>query len=190
MQALCHDIAARCPSMAHLDVSRILFATTQARSGRLHGLQARTTPLRFRGGAMFRRWSGVHYQVQRYFVDNREMLYVVTFCLPRFLDQPFEDKLVTVFHELYHISPAFDGDLRRHDGRYRLHTHSQRCYDAHMLQLARAYLAAGAPPAFHAFLRMSFAQLQARHGSILGVVVPRAKIIPVMVEQGQAARLT
>ena len=30
-----------------------------------------------------------------------------------FLDQTFEEKLVTVFHELYHISPAFDGDLRR-----------------------------------------------------------------------------
>ena len=25
------------------------------------------------------------YQVQRYFVDNLEMLYLVTFCLPRFL---------------------------------------------------------------------------------------------------------
>jgi len=30
----------------------------------------------------------------------------------------------------------------------------------------------------HAFLRLDFAQLEARHGSILGVIVPRPKIIP------------
>ncbi len=54
---------------------------------------------------------GRYYQVQRYFVDGHEMLYVMAFCMPRFLDQSFEDKLITLFHELYHINPRFDGDL-------------------------------------------------------------------------------
>lgn len=188
MRRLCADIATRSADFRHLDVSRILFAVTQARSGRRHGLQARTTPLRFRGGALTRRRDGVCYQVQRYVVNGRDMLYLVTFCLPRFLDQSFEDKLLTVFHELYHISPACDGDLRRHPGRYRLHSHSQQHYDAQMLELARAYLAGGAPAALHGFLRLSFAQLEARHGGIAGVVVPRAKVVPVMTGQGQAAR--
>ncbi len=52
------------------------------------------------------------------------MLYLVTFCLPRFLDQDFDDKFITLFHELYHISPRFEGDLRRHEGRCALHSHS------------------------------------------------------------------
>ena len=60
------------------------------------------------------------------------MLYVMTFCLPRFLNQDFDEKIVTLFHELYHISPAFDGDLRRHGGRYQVHTHSQKNYDEEM----------------------------------------------------------
>jgi hypothetical protein len=156
----------------------LLFGTTQARTGRPHGLQARVTPLRFRGGQLLRRRRGIAYQVQRFFVDQKEMLYLVTFCLPRFLDQDFDDKFITLFHELYHISPSFNGDLRRHPGRCSVHSRSKHAYDAHMADLARAYLADGAAPELHAFLRLNFGQLQHRHGSILGVVVPRPKLIP------------
>lgn len=117
MRCLCSDIATRCPDLSHIDVSRLLFGMTQARTGRRHGLQARVTPLRFRGGHLGRPRRGVLYQVQRYLVDDRDMLYLLTFCLPRYLDQEYDDKLVTLFHELYHINPAFDGDLRRHQGR-------------------------------------------------------------------------
>src|SRR5205807_9735779 len=134
---------------------RLLFGATQARNGHMHGLQARVTPLRFRDGKLTRRRRGTNYQVQRYWVDQREVLYLVTFCLPRFLDLDFDEKFVTLFHELYHISPAFDGDLRRHDGRYAMHSHSQRLYDQQMAALARGYLRDGADPKLHAFLRLN-----------------------------------
>ncbi len=176
---LCTDIAGRCQFLQHVDVSRVLFAVTQARTSRSFGLQARVTPLRFHDGNLTRRRRGTAYQVQRYFVGDREMLYVVTFCLPRFLDQDFDDKFITLFHELFHISPAFDGDLRRHGGRYAIHSRSKRGYDDHMADLARAYLAGGADPALHGFLRLNFNQLVHRHGSVLGVVVPRPKLIPI-----------
>jgi hypothetical protein len=179
LRRLCADVVRRCPELGHIDISRLLFGMTQARSGQAHGLQARVTPLRFRHGQLTRRRRDGAYQVQRYVVGGREMLYLVTFCLPRFLDQDFDDKLITLFHELYHISPDFEGDLRRHEGRYALHSHSKREYDAHMAHLARAYLAAGPDRALHDFLRLNFAQLQHRHGSVLGVVVPRPRLIPV-----------
>jgi hypothetical protein len=121
----------------------------------------------------------VTFQVQRYFHGATEFLYLVTFCLPRFLDQDFDDKMVTLFHELYHISPAFDGDLRRHHGRYSVHSHSQRRYDAHMAELAREYLSCGPDPRLLGFLRLNFGQLARRHGSVTGVVVPRPKMVPV-----------
>jgi len=41
-----------------------------------------------------------------------------------------------------------------------------------MAHLAREYLASQPDPALHAFLRLDFAQLVRRHGSVLGVVVP------------------
>jgi hypothetical protein len=175
---LCADLVARCEALSHIDVSRLLLGVTQARNGRAHGLQARVTPLRFREGRLTRRRRGVTYQVQRYFVGAREMLYLVTFCLPRFLDQDFDDKFVTLFHELYHISPAFDGDLRRHEGRYAVHSRSQRCYDEQMADLAREYLAGRPDESLHAFLRLDFGQLVRRHGSVVGIVVPRPKLIP------------
>jgi hypothetical protein len=186
---LCGDIAVRSPALAHIDVSRILVAFTQARSNRAHGLQARTTPLRFRGGSLTRRRRGVTYQVQRYVVDSRDMLYLLTFCLPRFLDLDFDEKCITLFHELYHISATFDGDLRRHDGRYAIHSHSQREYDKQMAGLAREYLASGPDPRLHAFLRLNFAQLTQRHGEVVGTVVPRPKMVPVL-GQTAAARNT
>jgi hypothetical protein len=177
IRRLCGDIVARSPELAHIDVSRLLFAVTQARSGERHGLQARVTPLRFRHGRLIRRREGVLYQVQRYIIGSKEMLYLVTFCLPRFLDASFDDKFITLFHELYHISPAFEGDLRSSDGR--LHTPSKRAYDARMAVLARAYLAGGADPALHSFLRMDFAQLAHRHGSVAGIMVPRPRLLPI-----------
>jgi hypothetical protein len=188
VRRLCADIVSRCEELRHIDVSRLLFGMTQARSGRLHGLQARVTPLRMRDGCLRRQRHGIPYQVQRYFVGSREMLYLVTFCLPRFLDQDFDDKFITLFHELYHISPRFDGDLRRHAGRYDVHSHSKRSYDTQMAHLARAYLSDGADPTLHGFLRLNFAQLQQRHGAVAAVVVPRPKLIPVVRGQSYAAR--
>jgi hypothetical protein len=179
IERLCRSMARRCSVLRHLDFSRILFGVTQARSSQAHGLQARVTPLRFRGGRLTRERRGVVYQVQRYYVANRDLLYLVTFCLPRFLDLDFDEKFITLFHELYHISPEFDGDLRRHEGRYSVHSHSQCRYDAHMAKLAREYLASGPDPRLHAFLRLDFGQLEARHNGIVGVVVPRPKIVPV-----------
>jgi Putative phage metallopeptidase len=180
IRRLCADITRHCSDLNHIDVSRLLFGMTQARSAQSHGLQARVTPLRFRNGELVRRrHNNIPYQVQRYFVDNREMLYLVTFCLPRFLDQDFDDKFITLFHELYHISPEFKGDLRQHEGRYALHSRSKREYDAHMADMARTYLHNGADRSLHGFLRLSFAQLQHRHGGVVAVHVPRPRLLPI-----------
>jgi Putative phage metallopeptidase len=174
------DIAIHCPDFRHLQAPRILVTVTQARAGSKHGLQARVTPLRFPHGALTRMRRGVPYHIQRFFLGAHEYLYLMTFCLPRYLDQDFDQKMVTLFHELYHISPVFDGDLRRHDGRCQYHTPRQRDYDHGMAQHARAYLAGNHDVSLHRFLRLNFGQLQERHGAVTGIVVPRPKIIPLI----------
>jgi hypothetical protein len=179
VRRLCTDLVARCEVFAHIKTDRLLFGVTQARNSRPHGLQARVTPLRFPGGRLTRQRSGITYQVQRYLCDETEYLYLVTFCLPRFLNQDFDEKLITLFHELYHISPTFDGDLRRHPGRYSIHSRSQRHYDEQMAALARAYLTDKPECGLVDFLRLDFSQLEQRHGAITGIVVPRPKIVPV-----------
>jgi Putative phage metallopeptidase len=185
MHRLCTDVISRCPPLYHVDVSRLQFGLTVARHGRRHGLLARVTPMRLRDGRLTRRRRGVTFQIQRYFIDGREILYLVTFCLPRFLQLTFDEKFVTIFHELFHIGPSFHGDLRRHDGRYSVHSHSQKEYDRHMSALARDYLASHPDPNLHAFLRLDFGQLLQRHGGVMGVCVPRPKLIPLPPEQAE-----
>jgi hypothetical protein len=183
VQRLVMDIALRCPNLQHLAVPRILVSVTQARAGSKHGLLA----LRFAKGQLVRQRRGVPFHIQRYFLGDHEFLYLMTFCLPRYLDQDFDQKLVTLFHELNHIGPAFDGDLRRHKGRYQFHSHSQRNYDQQAAHCARDYLAGRPDPNLHGFLRMNFAQLQHRHGAVVGIVVPRPKIIPLIGPPAAAA---
>ena len=179
MRTLCEDVVERCEALRHVHMPRVLVSFTPSRNRSRYGLQARVTPLRFRDGTLTRRHGPVEYQVQRFFVDGREMLYVLTFCLPRFFDQSFEEKLITVFHELYHVAPAFDGDLRRHPGRYAVHSHSKDRYDRHMAELVREYLADHPEPDVFGFLRPGYRELWDRHGGITGVVVPRPKLLPV-----------
>jgi predicted metallopeptidase len=179
MARLCADVADRCETLCHVQMPRVLVTFTPSRNRSRYGLQARVTPLRFRHGALTRRHGAIEYQVQRFFVDGREMLYLLTFCLPRFLDQPFDEKLVTVFHELFHMSPGFDGDLRRHPGRYAVHSHSKARYDTHMSALARQYVQDHPEPDHFAFLRAGYRELWDRHGGIVGAVVPRPKLLPV-----------
>jgi len=183
VRELCADICRHTPELNHINSQQILFGFTQARNGRGHGLQARVTPLRFAGGHLVRESRGRLFQVQRFVVDDIEMMYLMTFCLPRFFNQDFDEKFVTIFHELFHIGPNFDGDLRRHHGRYCLHTHSKAGYDARMAHHARAYLSAGANPRLHGFLRLDYSQLCARHGKVVGCALPRAKILPVPLDQ-------
>lgn len=179
MNNLCRDVTSRCEQFAHIRISRVLVSFTPCRNRSKYGLLARVTPMRFRGGALTRRHGSIEYQVQRFFVDDREMLYLLTFCLPRFLDQSFEEKLITIFHELYHISPSFDGDLRRYPGRYTIHSHSKLGYDSHMAELVKDYLADHPNPGIFAFLRSGYRELWDRNGGILGVVIPRPKLLPV-----------
>jgi len=176
---LCQDITSNCPAFYHIDPQACMFTVTPSRSQRRHGLLARVTPLRFPDGQRYRRRNGSLYQVQRYFVEEQELLYVVTFCLPRFLNLPFEEKLVTVFHELFHISPYFNGDIRRHDGRCSKHSQSKREYDEAMRELVRQYLNSHNRPAVLGFLHSTAAQLTASYGGITGVIVPRPLVVPV-----------
>jgi predicted metallopeptidase len=181
MTALIGAISSGCQELGHIDAAHLLIGVSLARASTRYGLQARVTPLRFPDGSVHVRRGSRTFQVQRHLLNGVEMLYHVTFCLPRFMDQSFDEKMVTIFHELYHIHPRFNGDLRRHPGRCHAHTESQSMYDAHMAALARLWLSTRPDPALTAFLRLDFAQLAYRHSGIMGVLLPRPRLGPLTV---------
>jgi len=180
LSELCDDVSRRIPAFRHVDMRRVMVTFVRCRNTLNWGFQAKLTPLRFEGGATAERRRSHTYRIQRYYVGDLEMLYVLTFYLPRFLNQTFEEKLVTIFHELYHVCPRFSGDIRRFDGTYCVHSHSQKEYDAQMAIYAREYLAMRPPARLFDFLKLNFGQLEARYGSVVGVTAPAPKLIPIV----------
>jgi predicted metallopeptidase len=178
MRRLCHDITQRLAELEHVRMEQVAVTFAQTRRRVAYGLQAKLTPLRFEGGELVTRRRGRMWTIQRWYAGELEMLYILTFYLPRFLEQSFREKLITVMHELYHISPGFDGDIRRLPGHYHVHSHSQKEYDRQMNDLVDRYLAASPPEALHRFLRVSFRELTACHGGVVGIRVPIPKLLP------------
>jgi predicted metallopeptidase len=179
MSLLCADIVTRLDELQHIRMEHIAIGFAQTRQRSPHGLQAKLTPMRFEAGALTTVRYSQTWTVQRLFQGDHEILYLLTFYLPRFLNQPFRQKLVTVLHELYHISPRFDGDIRRLEGRYHVHTHNQKDYDRSMESHVDRYLALDPPEELLAFLKHRFDALRSRYGEIVGVRIPAPRLIRV-----------
>ena len=179
IRRLCDDMTSRLDQLRHIDMTRVAVSFAQTRRAGSQGMYATLSPMRFAGGRRHvfrrkRRWG-----MQRlYAPDGREMLYILTFYLPRFLDLPFREKLTTVLHELWHIGPKFDGDMRRLGGRCYAHGSSQKQYDAHMEALFDRWLSLGPPESLYDFLRLNFHELSSRHGRVWGRKVPNPKLVP------------
>ena len=180
IRRVCEDMVCRLPELAHIDMSRVAVTFCQTRKMVPHGMFASLTPLRFASGAATTVRRGRLHRIEPVCdADGREMLYILSFYLPRFQNLVIREKLITVLHELWHISPDFSGDIRRHEGRYHAHTHSQAEYDEEMGRLADRWLASGPPDEVSLFLQDDFRQLAGRYGGIVGMKIRRPRILPV-----------
>ena len=184
---LCEDVCSRLQVFAHVDMSRVLVSFIPSRNNLRHGLQARLTPLRFEGGELTALRGRHRYQMQRFITGSVECKYVLTFSLPRFLNQTFTEKLVTVFHELYHIDPEFKGELRGHAHTKCVHGGDQRKYDLEMLELCKKYLNLKPQPSLFDFLRLNATQLGRQFHRVVGIQIPTPKLIPIL-EKGNASK--
>lgn len=179
VRSICADMAARLPELSHIDMQRVAVGIRRSRLPGAYGVFATLTPLRFQHGQSAQLLRGRRWRIEP-LVDaaGREYLYLLSFYLPRFLDLPLEEKLSTIVHELWHIGPQFDGDLRRHAGRCYAHGGSQRKYDAQMDRLAQRWLAADPPHGLYDFLACRFDELRAEHGGVHGQRWRTPKLLP------------
>jgi hypothetical protein len=176
MAEVVRDVVATLPELAHVDLDRVLLSIAQARQASQHGVYASCVPLRFEGGALESQIGRRRYRMPALKHQGREMLYVIYFMLPRFhTEQDYHGKLATIIHELYHISPQFDGDIRRFAGKNFAHGHSRERYHAAMCRLADRYLATSPKARAFEFLTTPFAELLERPGGVVGTCVRRPK---------------
>jgi predicted metallopeptidase len=182
MERLIVDIVARVPELSHIEPERVLVCVASTRSGGVHGTYAKIHPLRFRGGesVMASRcgMKKVRYIMPAVTRKGVDMLYIVYFLLPRFLNLTLREKLITIIHELYHISPEFDGDIRRFPGKNYAHGSSRKRYNDTMSQLAERYLQAFDDESLVSFLEGDMAAIRTRHRVIVGrrLAAPRIRM--------------
>ena len=183
LERLIRDITSRTPELEHIAPEKLLVcvATGRASAG---GSLAKIHPLRFAGGERTiksrRGRRSVLCTMPSIKHQGEEMLYVLYFLVPRFLELPFREKLITVFHELYHISPSCDGDIRRFPGRNYAHGSSTKSYNAEMAKLVDAYLERLPERSALDFLEGNLAALRTRHSAIVArrLQAPRISISP------------
>jgi predicted metallopeptidase len=174
MWEVVRDVVATLDELNHVDLERVLLSIAQARQNSRHGTYAKCVPLRLEGGAEEMTVGKRRYRMQKVRYEGREMLYIIYFMLPRFhREQDYHEKLATVIHELYHISPLFNGDIRRFPGKNFAHGHSREVYHAAMRKLADRYLALSPNGHSHEFLKVPFEELLRRPGGVIGLKIPK-----------------
>jgi hypothetical protein len=178
IRALCADMVARVPEFSHIDMSRVAVGFSQARKATPHGVFATLTPLRFTAGQSHTIRRGQRWAIPSLTdASGVEMLYILSFCLPRFLNLKFRQKLTTTAHELWHIGPRFDGDLRRFNGRCYAHGASRETFNAEADRLVDSYMATDPDPSIYAFLQKDFRTLHAQHDRIVGAKFRPPKLV-------------
>jgi predicted metallopeptidase len=177
---VCADVCFRVPALNHIDMDRVAVCYAQTRHSAPVGTFACVTPLRFKNGDLTKSTRSGEVTLPRYFNnDGVEYLYIIHFYVPRFIELRLPQKLETIVHELYHIAPLFNGDLRRFAGRCSTHGSSQKKYDQIVQGFVDHWLKQNPPPQIWDFLRLDYKELILAYGRLVGKKINFPKIIPV-----------
>lgn len=171
MHLLIADIARTHPVFEHINPSNLLVAISPS-NGKKSGVIAKLRPLRFEGGAKTRIVRGIEFAAPEITIKGNEILYIIYFHLPRYQNHDDKkSKLSTVLHELYHISPEFNGDVRRFSGKNYAHSNSKKDYDALIQTLTEEYLKITSKQELSAFLKYKYGELRRKYGAVCGDMI-------------------
>ncbi|HNW31610.1 MAG TPA: hypothetical protein PL190_00925 [Caldisericia bacterium] len=169
------DVAVVCPEFSHIRTESLIVTFSRAKSSGKGGLLAFLAPLRFEGGVTVTSIRGKLYQIPTVVVDGQTKLYYIGFVVPRFLDLPLEEKVKTIIHELYHVSEAFDGDIRRFPGRNFAHSSRRSTFDSISEKIAKEWLSKTSIDT--GILSQTSEELKRNFGKVAGVRVSKPKIV-------------
>ena len=173
------DVSSSIDDFAHINHQAVIYGLQASKPTR-SGMYAKVIPLRFEKGKYVREYNGHFYRMPRVMYNGHEILYYIAVLLPRFLRLNADQKILTLLHELYHISPECNGDIRRICAGKPAHGASRREYDRRLtgyIPLIKQKIS----PDRLTWLEQDDHGLRGRFGEITGV---RAKIPrPYLVEE-------
>jgi hypothetical protein len=143
LNELIKDITENVGELSYIDAEQVAIGLKRARESAVEEVWAEITGIEDEYNGTIQRREG---RIEKYFAPKTLLIngipikYVVDFYVPVFLGLNFKEKLTTVFHELYHISPKFDGNLRFFKGKGYKHGPSLEKYDKYMEYLVDKYL--------------------------------------------------
>lgn len=179
MSLLVKDIVKTHSAFCHIIPDKILIAISPSNGSR-NGVVAKLRPMRFEGGSKTRVLHGIEYIAPEVNINGNNIFYIVYFHLPRFLNHGnCKNKLATVLHELYHISPLFNGDIRRFSGKNYAHGNSRNDYDELINAYTDEYTISTLHSELSVFLKHRYSELRRKHGAIYGdmIRIPRSNLI-------------
>lgn len=138
LHALIADACGRISSFSHIDAEKIHICISSNRSGR-GATFGKVVPLKFKGGEEVLYHRGKCYVMPKIEVNSTRILYLIYFYIPRFTDLAPIEKLRVIFHELYHIHPEFNGDIRRFGRSGSAHGNSKKKFDTQFEREVVAY---------------------------------------------------
>ncbi len=113
LTVIIQEIVTSIPAFTHIDPSRMLVCCASNRRNSRGSTFGKLVPMRFKNGEKIQKFRGNYYSIPPLMHENREILYIIYFYMPRFFDLNAYHKLRVILHELYHINPGFNGDIRR-----------------------------------------------------------------------------
>lgn len=158
LTALISEIVSSSSTLQHIDSNRILVCIGQNKQGR-GGLYGKLVPLRFKHGSEVLKYQGKFYTIPEVSNNGTAYLYIIYFYMPRFFDLSVEEKLRVIFHELYHISPLFNGDIRRMGAVKAAHGHSKKHFDSLYRNELHSFIEYVQPTKYKDFLQMNSSSL-------------------------------
>lgn len=129
LHELISSICRQFSSFSHIDTEKIHVCIASNRTGGRGATFGKVVPLRFQGGQEVTYHRGKCYAMPKIEVNSIRILYLIYFYIPRFTDLAPVEKLRVIFHELYHIHPECNGDIRRFGKSGSAHGKSKKRFD-------------------------------------------------------------
>lgn len=172
---LIYEVIRVTPAFYHIDINRVLVCLATNRNSRGGATFGKLVPLRFRDGATTQRFHNRCYTLPEIRHNDTQVLYLIYFYMPRFFDLPPREKLRVIFHELYHISTEFNGDIRRMGETKAAHGHSRKHFNSLFEKELDAFCAHVEQTSFYKFLCLDTQGLRTTFRKLAGrrMKVPR-----------------